>query len=213
MGLNDTGGSQRREISKWDIFYYVYALLHHPTYRTKFADNLKRELPRIPFVSNSPPQCVGEGLRVGSFWAFAEAGKQLADLHLNYETIKPYELKWETAAGKPINYRVEKMKFKNPLPASPAGEGGEKKFEALEYNDTLTLKGIPKEAFDYKLGNRSALHWIVDQYQVSTDKRSGITSDPNSYSDDERYIVNLVERVTRVSVETVAIVNGLPELA
>ncbi len=80
------------------------------------------------------------------------------------------------------------------------------------YNDTLTLKGIPKEAFDYKLGNRSALHWIVDQYQVSTDKRSGITSDPNTYSDDERYIVNLVERVTHVSVETVAIVNALPSI-
>ena len=171
-------------ISKWDIFYYVYALLHHPTYRTKFADNLKRELPRIPFAAD--------------FWAFAEAGKKLADLHLNYETVKPYALDWITTAGKPINYRVEKMKFT--------------KENDLVYNDTLTLKGIPKEAFDYKLGNRSALHWIVDQYQVSTDKRSGITSDPNTYSDDERYIVNLVERVTRVSVETVAIVNGLPGL-
>ena len=105
------------------------------------------------------------------------------------------------------------MKFKNPLPASPKHGGGEKAFDAIEYNDTLTLKGIPPQAFDYKLGNRSGLHWIVDQYQVSTDKRSGITSDPNSYSDDERYIVNLVERVTRVSMETVAMVNGLPPLA
>ena len=79
-------------------------------------------------------------------------------------------------------------------------------------NDTLTLRGIPAEAFEYRLGNRSALDWVIDQYQVSTDKRSGITSDPNGYSDDERYIVDLVERVVRVSVETVGIVNSLKAL-
>ena len=72
--------------------------------------------------------------------------------------------------------------------------------------------GIPAEAFEYRLGNRSALEWVIDQYQVSTDKRSGISSDPNGYSDDEKYIVSLVERVVQVSVETVAIVKGLPSL-
>ncbi len=169
-------------ISKWDIFYYVYALLHHTGYREKFADNLKRELPRIPFAPD--------------FWVFAEAGKKLAELHLNYETAEPYPLEWVTTPGKPVSYRVEKMKF---------GKDNE-----LIYNDTLTLRGIPAAAFDYKLGNRSALGWLVDQYQVSTDKRSGITSDPNRYSEDERYIVNLIERVTRVSLETVQIVGGLP---
>ena len=116
-------------------------------------------------------------------------------MHLNYETVNPYTLDWGTAAGKPINYRVEKMRFT--------------KDNDLVYNDTLTLKGIPKEAFDYKLGNRSALHWIVDQYQVSTDKRSGITSDPNR-ADDEEYIVRLVGRVVTVSVETVKLVKALP---
>jgi predicted helicase len=88
-----------------------------------------------------------------------------------------------------------------------------KAYDAIEVNDTLTLRGIPAAAFEYRLGNRSALDWVIDQYQVSTDKRSGITSDPNGYSEDERYIVNLVERVVRVSVETAAIVRELQKLA
>jgi predicted helicase len=186
-GRGETGAV--RVISKWDIFYYVYGLLHHPDYRTKFADNLKRELPRIPLV--------GPGVRV--FWAFSDAGKALADLHLNYERVKPYELEWVTQPGKPISYRVEKMKLN-------------KDKTALQVNDTLILRGIPPETFEYRLGNRSALDWVVDQYQISTDKRSGIVSDPNGYSDDERYIVNLVERVVRVSVETVQGVRGLAAL-
>jgi len=190
------------EIGKWDIFYYVYGLLHHPAYRERYADNLKRELPRIPFAPE--------------FWAFSEAGRRLADLHLNYETVQPYELEWVTTP--PVSYRVEKMRLINPLPASPASGGGEdgarayRVYGGLKVNDTLTLQGIPAEAFDYRLGNRSALEWVIDQYQVSEDKRSGITSDPNGYADDERYIVNLVERVVAVSVETAQIVRGLAAL-
>ncbi len=99
----------------------------------------------------------------------------------------------------PVSYRVEKMRLN-------------KDKNAIQINDTLTLRGIPAEAFEYRLGNRSALDWVIDQYQVSTDKRSGITRDPNGYSDDERYIVDLVERVVRVSVETVGIVRELAEL-
>jgi predicted helicase len=86
-------------------------------------------------------------------------------------------------------------------------------YGGIQVNDTLTMKGIPAEAFEYRLGNRSALDWVIDQYQVSTDKRSGISSDPNGYSDDERYIVDLVEKVVRVSVETVQLVKGLEKLA
>lgn len=170
------------EISKWDIFYYVYVVLHHPDYRAKFADNLKRELPRIPFAPD--------------FRSFADAGRKLADLHLNYETVEPYKLKWIEANGKPLSYRVEKMRLN-------------KDKSAVTVNDSLTLAGIPPEAFDYKLGNRSALDWVIDQYQVTTDKRSGITSDPNR-ADDERYIVDLVGRVVAVSVATVDIVKALP---
>ncbi|MBX3082527.1 MAG: N-6 DNA methylase [Anaerolineae bacterium] len=169
-------------ITKWDIFYYVYGILHHPEYRTKFADNLKRELPRIPFALE--------------FRAFADAGHKLADLHLNYEQKTPYKLEWRTAKDTPLSYRVEKMRLS-------------KDKTQLIVNDSLTLSNIPPDTFNYRLGNRSALDWVIDQYQVSTDKRSGITSDPNR-DDDERYIVDLVGRVITVSLETVNIVASLP---
>ncbi len=172
------------DITKWDIFYYVYGLLHHPGYRTKFADNLKRELPRIPFAPD--------------FWAFADAGKELARLHLDYEKLEPYELKFIETPGMPLSYHVEdKMRLS-------------KDKTSLKVNPSLTLAGIPPEVFDYRLGNRSALDWVIDQYQVSEDKRSGIRSDPNR-PDDPEYIVKLVGQVVRVSIETVKIVQGLPE--
>jgi predicted helicase len=172
-----------KKIAKWDIFHYVYGILHHPGYRSKFADNLKRELPRIPFAPD--------------FWAFAKAGKQLADLHLNYETLKPYPLEFVWTEGEPVSYVVEKMKLS-------------KDKKSLQVNKALTLAKIPPEVFEYRLGNRSALEWVIDQYQVSEDKRSGIKSDPNR-PDDEEYIVRLVGQVVKVSIETVKIVAGLPE--
>ncbi|MEO8613303.1 MAG: type ISP restriction/modification enzyme, partial [Chloroflexota bacterium] len=151
-----------REISKWDIFYYVYGLLHHPDYRERYADNLKRELPRIPFVPAFSPRPEGEGPGVRVFQAFCEAGKKLAELHLHYETVKPFELEWVTK--NPVSYRVEKMR---PIfSPRPEGEGsGVRVYNAIQVNDTLTLKGIPAEAFEYRLGNRSALDWVIDQYQ------------------------------------------------
>jgi predicted helicase len=171
-----------KTITKWDIFYYVYGLLHHPGYRQRYADNLKRELPRIPLATD--------------FRAFAAAGEKLARLHLEYETLKPWPLDWIESAGVPLSYRVEKMRLaKDKL--------------SLAVNDSLTLERIPPAVFDYRLGNRSALDWVVDQYQVSEDKRSGICSDPNR-ADDPEYIVRLVGQVVRVSVETADIVNGLP---
>jgi predicted helicase/very-short-patch-repair endonuclease len=208
-GVNMPGGGTEGVITKWDIFYYVYGLLHHPAYRERYADNLKRELPRIPFAPE--------------FWPFADAGRKLAELHLNYETIEPYQLEWVTTP--PVSYRVEKMRLVNPHPAAQSssppyvwgGAGGGvvpsyKTYDSLVVNPTLTLQGIPAEAYEYRLGNRSALEWVIDQYQVSEDKRSGIVSDPNGYSDDERYIVDLVERVVQVSVKTAHIVRGLAAL-
>ena len=183
-------------ISKLDIFHYVYGLLHHPGYRERHADSLRRELPRIPLAPD--------------FAAFRDAGCELARLHLNYEHERPWELDFEPAdLNKPINYRVEKMR---PLKRVQAEDGDYRIFDALQYNDTLTLRGIPAEAFRYRLGTRSALEWVVDQYRVKTDKRSGIVSDPNAWSEDQQYIVNLVGRVVRVSVETVTIVDGLAGL-
>ena len=169
-------------ITKWDIFYYVYGMLHHPGYREKFADNLKRELPRIPFAPG--------------FQAFMSAGKQLARLHLEYETLEPYKLQWIESDDVPLSYRVERMKLS-------------KDKTALIVNDSLTLAGIPPDVFAYRLGNRSALEWVIDQYRIKTDKRSRIRSDPNR-PDDEEYIVRLIGQVVRVSLETVEIVRGLP---
>ena len=170
-------------ITKWDIFYYVYGVLHHPGYREKFADNLKRELPRIPFAPD--------------FQAFTSAGKQLARLHLEYETLEPYDLQWIESDDVPLSYRVDRMKLS-------------KDKTALIVNDSLTLAGIPPDVFTYRLGNRSALEWIIDQYRLKTDKRSGIHSNPNRL-DDEEYIIRLIGQVVRVSLETVEIVRGLPE--
>ena len=184
------------EITKWDIFYYVYGLLHHPEYRTKYAANLRRELPRIPI---SP-----------GFWEISEAGKKLAGLHVNYEQAPEYPLgeKWSDDGG--LNFRVEKMKLTKKPPPNPRLEkAGE---IDLIYNKDLTLTGIPPKAFEYRLGNRSAIDWIIDQYQVSTDKRSGITNDPNR-EDDPSYIVNLLKKVVTVSLETVRIVGEIALLS
>ncbi len=181
-------------ISKWDIFYYVYGLLHHPGYRERYALDLKRNLPRIPFAP--------------AFRPYADAGEMLADLHLNYESADRYELDWESTR-KPVSYRVEKMLPKGKVDSA---EGSYKVYDSLKYNDTLTLHGIPERAFAYRLGNRSALDWIVDQYRVKTDKRSGITHDPNGYSDDPQYILKLIERVITVSLRTVDVVESLARL-
>ena len=170
-------------ITKWDIFHYTYALLHHPGYRQRFATNLKRELPRLPFAPD--------------FHIFAKAGKKLAELHIGYESVAEFPLKRIVHRGVPQSLRVEKMRWE------PTGKS------ALIYNESLTLTGIPPEVFEYKLGNRSALDWVIDQYQVSTDPRSGIESDPNQL-DDEGYIVRLLGQVITVSLETLKTVRALP---
>jgi predicted helicase len=174
-----------KSITKWDIFHYVYAVLHHPLYREHYAANLKRELPRIPFAPD--------------FRAFANIGKQLAEIHVNYEQQPECPLERIEKPGAQLDWRVERMKLS-------------KDKRSLIYNDFLTLSGIPPEVFEYRLGNRSALEWIIDQYQVSTDKRSGITNDPNR-ADDPQYTVRLIGQVVTVSVETVKLVQSLLSLA
>ena len=172
-----------KRITKWDIFYYVYGILHHPGYRQRYAENLKRQLPRIPFAPD--------------FKAFRDVGKELAHWHLDYEQIEPYELEWLETEGVPLSCRVEKMRLA-------------KDKTTLKVNDSLTLAGIPPEVFDYRLGNRSGLDWVIDQYRIKTDKRSGITSDPNR-ADDPEYIVRLIGQVVRVSIESVRIISELPK--
>ena len=171
-------------IGKWDIFHYVYALLHHPVYRERYQANLKRDLPRLLYAPD--------------FWGFAKAGGRLGEIHIGYEEVPEYPLHFIENREVPIDWRVEKMKLSRDK-------------TQLVYNDFLILEGIPAKAFDYRLGNRSALEWVIDQYRVKTDKRSGIVNDPNR-ADDPRYIVRLIGKVIAVSLETVEIVEGLPEL-
>ena len=172
-------------ITKWDIFHYNYGLLHHPDYREKYEANLKRDLPHIPFAKD--------------FWGFAEAGARLAELHVNYESQPEYDnLKFVQNPDVQLNWRVEKMKLS-------------KDKTSLVYNDFLTLSGIPPKVHDYRLGTRSALEWVIDQYRVKTDKRTEIVNDPNR-ADDPQYIVKLIGQVITVSLETVDIVENLPVL-
>ena len=161
-------------------------MLHHPQYRERYAENLKRDLPHIPLLH-----------RKEAFLACVRIGKQLMDIHLHYEQAKEYPLKWIENSDVPFSWRVEKMKLTPDK-------------TAVIVNESLTLSGIPQECFQYRLGNRSALDWVIDQYQVSEDKRSGIVSDPNNL-DDEEYIVRLVGKVITVSVETVRLVNELAQ--
>ena len=171
-------------IGKWDIFHYAYGLLHHPTYRKRYQANLKRDLPHLPYAPD--------------FRGFAKAGGRLGEIHIGYEDADEYPIKKIETPGKPLDWRVEKMKLS-------------KDKTQIVYNDFLTLDGIPAKAFDYRLGNRSALEWVIDQYRVKTDKRSGIVSDPNR-EDDPQYIVKLIGKVITVSLETVEIVESLPDL-
>ena len=169
-------------ITKWDIFHYTYGILHHPEYRERYAADLKRDLPHIPYADD--------------FWAFANAGAQLAELHVHYETQPQYPLTFVEDATKQLDFRVERMKLS-------------KDKTSLHYNEFLTLEGIPAEVFSYRLGQYSALEWVVKQYRVKTDARSGIVNDPNDASN-PRYIVGLIGSVITVSLETCGIVGGLP---
>ncbi|MBQ7568149.1 hypothetical protein IJT17_05015, partial [bacterium] len=190
------------EITKEDIFFYVYGLLHSPEYRQRFAENLKKELPRIPFARD--------------FLAFSLTGRKLAQLHLEYETGPSYPLDERYISDDPQLRRDPGRLTKMRWGKSVSGDDGKKSVledrSVLVYNENLTLRGIPARAHDYIVNGRSPLEWLIYMYQVKTDKDSGIVSDPNLYSDNPRYIVDLIKRVTYVSVETVKLVEALPPL-
>lgn len=184
------------KVSKEDIFYYVYGILHSPEYRTTFEADLKKMLPRLPLV-DTPDM----------FMAFSKAGRDLAELHLNYETVQPYEGVSIKTIGTPT-YEVVKMRFgkKDSKTADKS---------TIIYNNNITIESIPLEAYDYVVNGKSALEWIMERYQITTDAKSGITNNPNDWSKehgDEKYIFNLVLRIITVSLETMKIVNALPKL-
>jgi len=186
-------------ISKEDIFYYVYGLLHSEDYRERYADNLAKELPRIPCVKTA-----------ADFWAFSKAGRALAELHLNYETVKPYPLQIQGGGAglTDADYRVEKMKY--------GKSGKDKDLTTLIYNHKITLTGIPLEAYEYVVNGKPALDWVVERQCVKTDKDSGIVNDANDWAietmKNPRYPLELFARVVTVSLETMKIVKALPKL-
>jgi len=186
-------------ISKADIFYYVYGLLHSSDYLERYADNLSKELPRIPCVKTA-----------AHFWAFSNAGRTLADLHVHYETVEMYPVQIEGGGLllTDADYRVEKMRY--------GKNGKDKDLTKLIYNDKLTLTGIPPEAYEYVVNGKPALDWVVERQCVKRDKDSGIINDANDWAvetmDNPRYPLELFQRVVTVSLETMKIVRSLPRL-
>lgn len=194
------------KISKEDLFYYIYGLLHSPDYRERYANNLAKQLPRIPAVKT-----------FADFAAFRDAGRTLGNLHVNFETIAPYMVTFkegdhrlipEAEANPQKFYRVSKMKF--------GGKGKEKDKTTVIYNDNITMQNIPLEAYDYVVNGKPALEWVMERQVVKTDKDSGIINDANDYANetvgDPKYPLELFQRVITVSLETMKIVNSLPAL-
>jgi predicted helicase len=190
------------EIAKEDIFYYIYGLLHSEDYKKRYADNLSKELPRIPCVK-----------KASDFWAFSKAGRELAELHINYETVTPYPVNF--AGGSLFmdsfeekDYSVEQMKF--------GKKGKETDKTTVIYNHKITMTGIPLEAYDYLVNGKPALEWVMERQSVTTHKDSGIINDANDWAietvGDAAYPLKLFQRVITVSLETMKIVRALPRL-
>lgn len=176
-----------------DTFAYVYGLLNSRDYQEKYANDLKKDLARIPIVKNKEK--------------YVEIGRALMDLHLNYEEVPVYK-GVDIQLSEQISYKVTKMKF-----AKKRDENGKSVNDrsTIIYNSDITISNIPEKAYQYMVNGRSAIEWIMDQYQVKTDKKSGITDDPNDYSNDEKYIFNLLLRIINVSIQTVDLINSLPK--
>lgn len=190
--------SGAKNLTKEDIFYYVYGLLHSPDYRARFADDLRKSLPRIPIIE-----------RVEDFMAFSKAGRALADLHLKYEDYAckadvQVEERERNTKDEYAYYAVEKMRFPSK------GMRG-----TIIYNAHITVEGIPEAAYEYVVNGKSAIEWVMERYAITTDKKSGIKNDPNLWSREHgkpRYILDLLLSIIYISLETQKIVDTLPRL-
>ncbi|MEY3995990.1 MAG: hypothetical protein RL344_333 [Pseudomonadota bacterium] len=192
-----------KNVTKEDIFYYVYGFLHNKEYRITFASDLKKMLPRLPLVED-----------IKDFWAFSKAGRTLAELHLNYETVAPFADATVTGDKFPSDggvsegrggfYTVEKMRFPK-----------KDQKDTIIYNSKIIVSNIPAQAYEYVVNGKSAIEWVMERYQVTTHKESGITNNPNDWANETgkpRYILDLLLSVINVSVQTVDIVNALPKV-
>ncbi len=197
-------------ISKEDLFYYIYGLLHSPDYRARYADNLSKELPRIPRVKTADV-----------FWAFSKAGRALAELHLHYESVPMYpcevsgvafdaseKTKLELSKLPTADYRVEKMRY--------GKNGKDKDLSTVLYNHKITVSAIPLSAYEYVVNGKPAIDWVMERQCVKTDKDSGIVNDANDWANEtmhnSRYPLELLLRVVTVSLETMKVVGALPAL-
>jgi predicted helicase len=181
-----------KNVSKEDIFYYVYGFLHSPEYRIMFANDLKKMLPRLPLVED-----------VKDFWKFSKAGRALADIHINYETVPAYEGVKVTGADSGF-YTIEKMRFPK-----------KDQKDTIIYNSKITIENIPAKAYEYVVNGKSAIEWIMERYQKTEHKESGIKNDPNDWATEvgnPKYILDLLLSIINVSIQTVDIVSGLPKL-
>ena len=194
-GISDWILAQARQrygaaVSKEDIFYYVYGFLHSPDYRTTYANDLKKMLPRLPLVE-----------RTDDFWAFSRAGRALAALHVDYEQVPAHPQVVVTGAEHGM-FAVEKMRF-----------AAKDRKDTIIYNSAITIRNIPAEAYEYVVNGKSAIEWVLERYAITTHKESGIVNDPNDWAAEvgnPRYILDVLLSVIHVSTQTVAIVAGLP---
>ncbi len=193
-GLNDNSDYYNNELDlsvkhfgmdKEDLFYYIYAVLHSAEYKKLYKNDLFKEIPRIPILKNKEK--------------YVEIGKKLADLHVNYEQVTPYNDIEITSKNHP-SYKVVKMKHPK-----------KGQIDKIRFNDDITISNIPTKAYEYVVNGKPAIEWIIDQYQVKVDKASGIIDDPNLFSTDEKYIFNLLLRIINVSIQTVDLVDTLPK--
>lgn len=212
-GISDEGlahfqGAYPNEtFNKEDIFYYVYGLLHSPEYREKYADNLSKELPRIPCVKTTK-----------DFWHFSQAGRDLAELHIHYETVDKYPVTLD--CGKRTIKQLSDDEFRVTQMKRPKIKNDEGKSvndnSTVIYNHAITVRDIPVEAYNYVVNGKAAIEWVIERQSVKTDKKSGIVNDANDWAIDTmnnpKYPLELLQRVITVSLETNTIVNGLPAL-
>ena len=201
--LNRANKLYGKSVSKKDIFYYVYGLFHSPEYRETFANDLKKILPRLPLLDNPK-----------DFGSFSKAGRELAELHLNYESVAPYD-KVDIEGEESQNFKVQKMVFAKIKKEIDGKNKSVADKSVIHFNSSITIRDIPEKAYKYVVNGKPAIEWIMERYQITIDKKSGIKNNPNDWADEvgnPRYILDLLLSIINVSIQTIDIVEGLPKL-